>query len=400
MRILITSIVDLRKTSHNRLHQFIRHLSRNHSITVLSVNDWWKTGQTDVSQYQKGVEDILEGIDVNKYFTNRKISPYLQEAFSTVTLGKVLRGIDYTSFDVHLNYNTLLSGYFVARKLKSAGINTVYDIADDLPQMIRNSPQIPPPLRPLGRLVGAAMVNKNIKIASKVTCITTTLPDSRRIPRGKFELVPNGVDTDLFQNYPSAELRARLGIAADFVVGYVGVLREWVDFEPVFAAISKIGESHRRVKVLIVGGEGGQERTKNLASKYQIRDKVIFTGTVPYTMVPQYISCMDACLIPFRANAVGDGSLPLKLFEYMSCEKPVVCGRLAGVSQVVGSKVLYASSIPEYSKHLTELITDNGAGLRDRMGKQGRELVKRRFGWAGIGSRLETVLEEARRAGK
>ena len=94
MEILITSVVDLRKTSHNRLHEFIRHLSRNHTITVLSINDWWKTSQTDVSQYQLGVEDMLEGVDI-KYFTARKLSPYLQEVFSFVTLNRILKEIDY-----------------------------------------------------------------------------------------------------------------------------------------------------------------------------------------------------------------------------------------------------------------------------------------------------------------
>lgn len=134
MRILITSIVDLRKTSHNRLHQFIRHLAKNHSVTVLSINDWWKSGQTDVGQYQLGVENMLKNVAI-RYFTNRKFNPYLQEVFSVVTLGKVLKEIGYINFGVHLNYNTLISGYYVARKLRTAGINTVYDIADDLPQI-------------------------------------------------------------------------------------------------------------------------------------------------------------------------------------------------------------------------------------------------------------------------
>ena len=46
MKILITSVVDLKKTAHNRLHQFVKYLNRNHEVVVLSINDWWKADQT------------------------------------------------------------------------------------------------------------------------------------------------------------------------------------------------------------------------------------------------------------------------------------------------------------------------------------------------------------------
>lgn len=389
MRILITSIVDLRKTSHNRLHQFIMHVSRNHIITVLSINDWWKTSQTDVSQYQMGVEDMLRGVDI-KYFTTRKLSPYLQEVFSFVTLNRILKEIDYTKFDVHLNYNTLISGYLVAKKLKSAGINTVYDIADDLPQMIRNSPQIPSALRLLGGLVGTAMVSRNMKISRKVACITDSLRDSYHIPQDKFELIPNGVDTGLFKSYPSEQLRQSLGIGTGFVVGYVGVLREWVDFEPVFAAIKQIDQDKHNMKVLIVGEEGGITKVENLAKKYQVLDRVIFTGTVPYTKVPEYISCMDVCVVPFKEIKMADDAIPLKLFEYMACRRPVISTRTMSAVQ---DRIIYAPNAKEYENRIGELYRNSN--LRVKLGTEGRKFVEQNHSWEKLVQRLERVLMEA-----
>jgi hypothetical protein len=40
---------DLKKSQHNRPHHFVKHLSKKHDITVLSINDWWKGGQGDMS---------------------------------------------------------------------------------------------------------------------------------------------------------------------------------------------------------------------------------------------------------------------------------------------------------------------------------------------------------------
>lgn len=394
MRILITSIVDLQKTAHNRLHQIVKHLGKNHDITVLSINDWWKAKQTNVKLYSPSFKATFQAINI-KYLTEYRLSPILQEIFSAVALNKILKQIDSAKFDVHLNYNTLISGYFVAKKLKSARINTIYDMADDLPEMIRNSPQIPSVLRPLGKLVGTIMVGRNIRLSQKIVCTTDSLRDSYHVPQDKFEFVPNGVDTELFKQCSSQPLRNKLGIETDFVVGYVGVLREWVDFEPVFSALKHLEVKYPNMKVLIVGEEGGYGKIKRLARKHEILNKVVFTGTVPYNQVPEYISCMDVCLIPFRANAVSDNALPLKLFEYMACEKPVICSKLVSISQAVNNTVLYASNEKGYRDNLIVLYENRQLGKR--MGVAGRKFVEQSYSWVRITSKLERVLAEARR---
>ena len=393
MRILVTSIVDLKKTSHNRLHQFVKHLSRNHSITVLSINDWWKAGQADVKAYEQGIASILKDVNI-VYFTNYKLSPYLQETFSVAVLGRLLSKADYSSFDVHLNYSTLISGYFVAKKLKSLGIPTIYDIADDLPQMIRVSPQIPSLLRPVGAFIGNYMMSKNIQISDRVTLSSATLKSAYNLPEDKSEYIPNGVDTELFRNYPSQQEREKLHIEGCFVLGYVGVLREWVDFEPVFATVAELGAAYPNIRILIVGEEG-LERNRELARRCGVENKVIFTGTVPYAQVPQYISCMDVGLIPRKAGLVAESMVPLKLFEYMACEKPVICTELGGIKKAVQSQVLYASNKEQYEQAIIKLY--HGDELRHEMGVSGRKIAEKDYNWANLASRLEVLLEKVQR---
>jgi len=92
VRILVTSMVDLRKAAHNRIHQFVKHLSPNHEITVLSINDWWKAGQTDVKLYTKDLEKILQKAEI-RYFTGRETSPIFQELFSFMNIERLLSGV-------------------------------------------------------------------------------------------------------------------------------------------------------------------------------------------------------------------------------------------------------------------------------------------------------------------
>ena len=62
MNILLTSIVDLKKSQHNRPHQLVKYLSKKHEITVLSINDWRK-GRKDMELYSRDFENVFSRID-------------------------------------------------------------------------------------------------------------------------------------------------------------------------------------------------------------------------------------------------------------------------------------------------------------------------------------------------
>ena len=394
MKILVTSIVDLRKSAHNsRLHQFLKYLSKRHEITVLSVNDWWKAKWDDKSvEYCTDLENSLSQVTV-RYLTEKRLSPILQEIFSIVTVNDILEEIEYNNFDLHYNYNTLISGFVVARKIQTAGINTIYDVADDLPEMIRTSPQIHSFLRPIGGFVGDMAVKKNIEISKKITFTTESLRDSCNIPLNKSELIPNGVDTELFKEYTADGIKKELGLNNCFVVGHVGVLREWIDLETLFLAVKQLNEK-LNIKLLIVGGGIGYEDSVELAKKHGLMKNIIFTGTVPYTQVPKYISCMDVCVVPFKLDPVSQNSLPLKLFEYMACKKPVISTKVDGIMAAVQDRVLYASNVKEYKDRIIELYENEG--LCRKLGYEGREIVEKDYEWSKITSRLEQVMEEVR----
>ena len=394
MKILITSIVDIKKSAHNsRLHQFLKYLSKHHEITVLSINDWWKEKWDEKSEeYSKDFGKSFNEIE-NIYLTDKKISPVIQELYSIKTIKNILEKIDYKDFDIHYNYNTLISGYITARYFKNAGINTIYDIADDLPGMIRTSPQIHDLLKPIGGFVGDLAVKRNINISKKVTFTTDSLRDSCEIPISKSIIIPNGVDIELFRKLPQDEMKNELGINNSFVVGHVGVLREWLDFEALFTAVSELRKS-LDIKMLIVGGGIGYEENVKLAEKYGLQENIVFTGTVPYSQIPKYISCMDTCVIPFKLDSVSQNSLPLKLFEYMACEKPVISSRVEGIMAAVNNNVLYASSAEEYKSKILEL--SNNEDLREKLGSEGRKIVEREYDWSRIASELEQLMYEVR----
>lgn len=392
MKILISSLIDLQKSSHNsRLHQFIKHLSGKHEISVVSINDCWKAKWDPKSkEFQHDFKYLLDNINYI-YLTDKKISPILQEMTSVIGPSSI-KGLLKRDYDIHFSYNCLFCGYAITKRLNLKGVNTIYDLADDLPGMARTSPQIPGPFKPLGGLVSEMVLRKNIALAKKVTCTTESLSRSYDVPGDKSVLLPNGVDTDLFKNYNSDNIKNELQIDNDcFIIGHVGVLREWLDFEPLFKAFKVISDSHN-MKLLIVGGGIGYEDTVRLAQKYDILKNVIFTGTVPYSQVPCYISCMDTGIIPFKSDEVSQNSLPLKLFEYMACEKPVISTNVKGITENFGDMVLYAQNYEDYIQRISELHADED--LKKALGTAGRKRVIDDFDWSKVTLKLEKLIRD------
>lgn len=392
MKILISSLVDLQKSSHNsRLHQFIKNLSGKHEISVVSINDYWKEKWDPKSkEFQDDFKHLLDNINYI-YLTDKKISPILQEMTSVIEPSSI-KGLLKEDYDIHFSYNCLFCGYAITKRLNLKGINTIYDLADDLPGMARTSPQIPGPIKPLGGLVSKMVLKKNISLAKKVTCTTESLSHLYEVPSDKSVLLPNGVDTDLFKNHNSDNIKNELQIDNDcFIIGHVGVLREWLDFDALFKAFKILSISFN-MKLLIVGGGIGYEDTVRLANKYNILKNVIFTGTVPYSQVPRYISCMDVGIIPFKLDEVSLNSLPLKLFEYMACEKPVISTNVKGIKENFGDMVLYVSNCDDYFQRISELHADED--LKNALGTAGRYRVINDFDWSKVTLKLEKLIRD------
>ncbi len=390
MRIFVTSVEDIKRVYNRiRLQHILRYLSENHDITVLSTQ---APDKINLPRYHNHdyFGPMFGKIKVI-YLAKGKSSAVAQQ-LSFRNLDSILREIDLASFDLHINSQSLLPGYIVARRLRKFGKPTVFDIADDLLERNRKSPVVSSLLRPFMTLFGPFMLKRNVNIATAITYVTRALGDSYNLPGSKSTLIPNGVDTRLFKHYPCQQLKKALGLNRDFVIGFVGVLQWWVDFEPVFASLRELVAEYPDMKMLVIGEEGRLEENKELAQRYGIASRVVFTGAIPFAQVPKYISCMDVCLVPFKGTRDCHNALPVKIFEYMACQKPVISTRLAGVIEALGNRVLYANNCHEYQERLAELL--NNREMRQKLGSEGRRFVENNYSWTKITAAFEKLLFE------
>ncbi|KAF5050895.1 MAG: glycosyltransferase [Methanoculleus horonobensis] len=198
----------------------------------------------------------------------------------------------------------------------------------------------------------------------------------------------SGRHRPVFSPRPCDHIRSRYGLENCFVVGHVGVLREWLDFRPLFIAIKRLAAA-MNIKLLIVGGGVGYEDAVKMAKEIGVLENIVFTGAIPYSQVPEYISCMDVGIVPFKPDNVSNNSLPLKLFEYFACEVPVISTYIDTIREIFGNNVLFVSTPEDYSRMM--LLLCQNPDLRKEMGRSGRKIVESSYRWSTLSKNLEII---------
>jgi glycosyltransferase involved in cell wall biosynthesis len=137
---------------------------------------------------------------------------------------------------------------------------------------------------------------------------------------------PNGVDYQFVLSFCPAdqELEAPTDLQPILakgkpVIGYSGALAEWFDYE----LLQEVVKACPELEFVLIGVsyDGSLERSGLLNSGLQ---NIHWLGMKSYTELFSYVWRFSVGIIPFKINEITLSTTPVKLFEYMACELPVV----------------------------------------------------------------------------
>lgn len=157
----------------------------------------------------------------------------------------------------------------------------------------------------------------------------------------KLMVAPDAVALDMFQRpLSAAAARAALRRPVDGkLVVYAGGLQPGRGVEELLLACEGVAP------LLIVGGTPSEVgRLQRFAARRQVRD-VQFTGFVPHVEIPTYLYAADVLAMPYTAatqtrnGIVTSGFMsPLKLYEYMAAQRPILATNLPVLQEVLQHK--------------------------------------------------------------
>ncbi|HAK95370.1 MAG TPA: hypothetical protein DCM87_10290 [Planctomycetes bacterium] len=227
----------------------------------------------------------------------------------------------------------------------------IYDCIDD------PSVHVPCP-----RLAGlfAAWEQALIARADGAVVTAETLASSIRARRPDLPIavIRNGVDPDFFRAHAARSPRpADMPPPSRRIVGFVGALYEWIDWDLIEYAARALPE----LEFVFVGPDDGRGQARRFASARNVR----FLGRRAHDRVPAYVQAFDVCWVPFRGDRVGLAANPVKIYEYLALGKPVVSTPVADVDSF-GAHIRVGLTPAEVVEHIRVALEETQAPAEAR----------------------------------
>ncbi|MBE6138138.1 MAG: glycosyltransferase family 4 protein [Firmicutes bacterium] len=186
-------------------------------------------------------------------------------------------------------------------------------------------------------------------------------------------IIPTGIEIEKFykENFKKEEiirLRRSLKISTkDFILTFVGRLGKEKSVDFLIEAHKKITSKYKNVKLLIIGDGPEMDDFLSLTKKLNLEDHIIFTGKVPWAMIPLYYQLSNVFVTASNTETQG-----LTLIEAMAASVPIVCleddsFKIAVVDDLNG---YFFKSQDEYVNRISYLI-DNPKEFK-RLSNQAR----------------------------
>lgn len=270
-----------------------------------------------------------------------------------------------------------------AKKIKEyrkQGYQIVYEYIDDLNPHLAGTDELPVNVKEKYEM---AMSDPEIFVVVTAGALERDVLKKRGSQRLVYS--SNGVDYAHFHD----EVDEQFGLDEEFckivdsgkpVIGYYGALAKWFDYE----LIKKI-DAAGKYQVVLLGikyddsfDRAGMENCRN----------VHFCGSRDYHVLQNYASKIDILTIPFLINDITKATSPVKLFEYMALNKPIVTTDMDECRKY--ESVLIGHDHKEFMEQLDKAMElRNDPAYRELLDKEALENT-----WA---EKAKSILDELRK---
>jgi len=230
-------------------------------------------------------------------------------------------------------------------------------------------------------------IARNAQLVVVPTSYIKNYAKSLGIPEEKLVEISNGVDTQEFNpdRYDIAKTKNMLGVNAKNLCIYCGRLDGWAGTE-IVTKLCEAAKTRETTAKFALAGSG--------AMKVSSEENVIFLGEIGYEKVPALLAIADIILIPFPKNEVSHAASPLKLFEGMAMQKPVIASKVSGVEEVVtdGENGFLADSdsIEDWLEKIRAILKSEEKAKQ--VSENARRTVLEKFDWKYLARKYEEVL--------
>ena len=360
----------------NSVHELVRRLRlRGHETFVVTASG------NSSSSVKNGV-----------YFlsTPLKIEGEWGEIFICPSILNVLKKIDFEVAHAHVPRKFFAEALPIVKILYRKNFPYVVSV-----RLINVS--LPPLLRSVSFLYFKTIEKQVFKRAERIVVQTEfnrrLLSETCGIPLEKIEIIPNAVDTEIFnpQRFRIEDLREKYGVKAEKTVLYAGRLTSQKGLIFLMKSIPKVLKDFSDIEFIIVGKGPLESRLRRMTKRFSIHSHIKFLNSVPHRLMPELYALADIFVLPSLSE-----SFPNAVLEAMAMEKPTITTKVGVIPEIFThgkhTFLINAGDVKELTNALLMLLCDET--LSRELGRNSRKLVKTKYSWERVLEKTLNLYQE------
>jgi teichuronic acid biosynthesis glycosyltransferase TuaC len=177
-------------------------------------------------------------------------------------------------------------------------------------------------------------IEPSLRAAARITVVSEALAErlvTLGFARDGIDVIPNGVDRDVFHLLDRAACRAELGVPArGRAILFVGQLLPVKGFPQLIEAVAGMPGDDGKTHVYVVG-EGPEEGSYRAEmARRGVAERFTFLGKRDHAELVKWLGACDLLTLP----SVREGR-PNVVIEALACGRPVVATRVGGIPELV-----------------------------------------------------------------
>jgi glycosyltransferase involved in cell wall biosynthesis len=183
-------------------------------------------------------------------------------------------------------------------------------------------------------------------------------------------------------------------------IGYCGTISGNKDGVPILIeAFASITNKFPGLKLVLVGNNANKaaiKETLDAIEKYQLQDKVIFTGRIERDMMPVILCNAEILVVSKPDNEQNSGNFPIKIGEYLATGVPVVVTSVGEIPLFIkdGESGYLATpgSASSFAKKMEDALSNKEKATA--AGLNGRRIAEENFDYRKVSKAMADYIEE------
>lgn len=233
---------------------------------------------------------------------------------------------------------------------------------------------------------------ESVNAADKIIVVVDEAKErliNQGIPEKKVVVISNTLNLNKIESFRETAHRKS---SEDLMITYVGGFGNHRGLTVAIKAMPEILSQNQNVKLFLVGDGKDKRALQRYVNDQKLEKNVIFPGWLKLKDALQMIQKSDICIVPYLSTEHTETTIPHKLFQYMYLEKPVLVSSCRPLKRIVTETqsgiVFKAGDSRDFARAVRVLFNHQ---LRQKMGKNGRKAVLKKYNWNHEISKLLTI---------